>query len=273
VFNASDTQTNRIVIRLSLEALALATGVPYYRWTFGPGATITPVSGTTEVMYFGSAESSAGTFRVYTWPESTTTLSSVARTIPAYTFTNRDGVCTVPNGRNPCLRADGRVVDGWVAKGMIGFYWNVKQGGGFNYPYINAATFRESDKVYLARPYIWNSGFAFQYGAIAPNIRGDLGAAALLAGGTLGYPRFAVSVDDDFNPPAPPWSFSTVASSTNWDRDGAGDYLRVRQFSPLGSFWTASGYYGSGSPVSYNGRFVAFGRGRELRAWNRWSLY
>lgn len=273
VFNASDNQTNRIVIRLALEQLAAAQAVPYYRWTFGPGATITPVSGTTDVMYFGSAESSAGTFRVYSWPESTTTLSSVARTIPAYTFTSRNGVCTTPNESNPCGRADGRVLDGWVAKGTIGFYWNVKQGGAFSYPYINAATFRESDKVYLARPYIWNSGFAFQYGAIAPNIRGDLGAAALLAGGTIGYPKFAVSLDDDFNAPAPPWSFSTVASSSNWDRDGAGDYLRVRQFSPLGSFWTASGYYGSGSPVSYKGRFVAFGRGRELRAWNRWSLY
>ena len=89
-------------------------------------------------------------------------------------------------------------------RGRSVFSWNVKQGGGFSYPYINAATFRESDKAYLARPNIWNSSFAFQYGAIAPNIRGDLGAAALLAGGTIGYPKFAVSLDDDFNPPPRP---------------------------------------------------------------------
>jgi hypothetical protein len=169
------------------------------------------------------------------------------------------------------------VLDGWVAKGVIGFYWNVKQGGGFSYPYVNAATFRESDKAYLGRPAIYNSDFAFQYGAIAPNIRGDLGAAALIAGGTIGYPKFCVSLDDDFNGVAPPWTFSTVASSSNWGlsnngREGAGDYLRVRQFSPLGTFWTASGYFGYGSPAAYRGRFVVFGRGRELRAWNRWSL-
>jgi hypothetical protein len=241
VFNASDVQTNRLVVRMALEQLAAGESVPWYRWTYGPGATITPVQGATDVMYFGSTESSSGTFRVFSWPESTTSLGAVAKSITAYTFTNNDGVCTTPNGRNPCGRADNRVLDGWVAKGVIGFYWNVKQGGGFSYPYVNAATFRESDKAYLGRPAIYNSDFAFQYGAIAPNIRGDLGAAALIAGGTIGYPKFCVSLDDDFNGVAPPWTFSTVASSSNWGlsnngREGAGDYLRVRQFSPLGTF-------------------------------------
>ena len=274
IFNAADIQTNRQIIRLPLEALQTGAGFTYYRYTLPAGATITPVQGATTTMYFGSAESSAGTFRVYAWPENTTAMTSIARTIPAYTFTSRDGICTVPNGRNPCGRADNRVTAGWVAKGVIGFYWNVKQGGGFPYPYINAATFRESDRLYLSRPYIWYSGGAWMYGAAAPNIRGDLGIAALIAGGSVGYPRFQVGMIDDYGPLA----FFHVAGSTNWGlsgsgREGAGDYLRVRQFSPVGTIWTASGYYGTGSPVAYRGKFVAFGRGRELRAWNRWSLY
>lgn len=274
VFNAADIQTNRQIIRMPLEALQTGAGFNYYRYTLPAGATITPVQGATTTMYFGSAESSAGTFRVYSWPENTTAMTSIARTIPAYTATNRDGTCTVPNGRNPCGRADSRVTAGWLAKGIIGFYWNVKQGGGFPYPYINAATFRESDKAYLSRPYIWYSGGAWMYGAAAPNIRGDLGIAALIAGGSVGYPRFQVAIVDDYAP----LTFFHVAGSSNWGvsgsgKEGAGDYLRVRQFSPVGTLWTASGYYGTGAPVVYKGRFVAFGRVRESRAWNRWSIY
>lgn len=276
VFNAADVQTNRIIIRIPLEPLQTGAGFTYYRWTFGAGPTITPVQGATETMYFGSGENSAGTFRVFAWPEATTTLSHIPRTIPAWTGTTRgSAICTVPNGRNPCGRTDQRVTAGWVAKGIIGFFWNVKQGGGFPYPYVNAATFRESDKVYLARPYIWSSSAAWIYGAAAPNIRGHLGIVALAAGGNVGYPRLLVGIDDDFNGAPPGWEVGTIVSSTNWGLsnnggEGAGDYLRVRQFTPVGSLWTASGYYGTGSPVSYRGRFVAFGRGREQRAWNRW---
>ncbi|HYY57508.1 MAG TPA: hypothetical protein VE842_09250 [Pyrinomonadaceae bacterium] len=276
VFNASDTQTHRIIVRMPLEQLAVGAAFNYYRWTFTAGQTITPVQGATETMYFGSAESSAGTFRVFSWPESTTTLTSIGRTVPAWTPTNKDGICTVANGRNPCGRADQRVTAGWVAKGVIGFFWNVRQGGGFPYPYINAATFRESDKLYLARPYIYNTGFAFQYGAAAPNIRGDLGIALLAAGGSIGYPRFWVGIDDGYNGVPPGWELYHIVSSTNWGKtgtgkEGAGDYLRVRQFSPVGSIWTASGYYGFGSTVAYKGKFVVFGRGREQRAFSRWN--
>lgn len=281
VFNSADVMTNRMVIRLALEQLQTGVGVPYYRWTLGVGATITPVQGATETMYFGSSENSVGTngFRVYTWPESTTTLSNVLKSVPAWTSTARGSAhCPVPNGRNPCGRTDQRVTAGWVAKGVIGFFWNVKEGGGFPYPYVNAATFRESDKAYLARPYLWFSTNAWIYGAAAPNIRGDLGIAALAAGGSVGYPRFFIGIDDDFNGVPPGWEVAAIVSSTSWGLtnsggEGAGDYLRVRRFSPVGTIFTASGYYGvAGSPVTYRGRFVAFGRGREQRAWTRWAL-
>jgi len=276
IFNAADIETNRMMIRLPLQQLAAGT-FSFNRLTLVSGKSIEPVQGATTTMYFGSNENSAGTFRVYSWPESTTVVSSFARTIPAYTFTTKgSATCTVPNGRNPCGRTDDRITDGYVAKGIIGFFWNVAQGGGFPYPYINAATFRESDLIYLARPYISSSSNAYQYGAAAPNTRGDLGVAALAAGGSVGYPQFAISLADDVSGTVPPWKFFTVAASTNWGlnndgTEGAGDYLRARQFSPVGTFWTASGYYGVGSPVAYKGRFAVFGRGREQPAWNRWS--
>lgn len=280
VFNSAGVMTNRMIIRLPLEQLQTGSAFTYYRWTFGAGQTITPVQGATETMYFGVNENSAGTngFRIYWWPESTTALSNILRSVPAWTSTTRGSAhCPVANGRNPCGRTDQRITGGWVAKGVIGFFWNVKEGNGFPYPYINAATFRESDKVYLARPYIWSSGNAWIYGAAAPNTRGDLGIAALAVGGSVGYPRFHIGIDDDFNAAPPGWEVGAIVSSTSWGlsaqgTEGSGDYLRVRQFNPIGTLFTASGYSGlSGSPVSYRGRLVAFGRGREQRAWNRWS--
>jgi hypothetical protein len=229
-------------------------------------------------MYLGSPFSSAGSFKVYSQPESSNTLTSVTKTIPAWTSTTRNSAhCITPNGRNPCGRTDHRLTAGWVSKGVIGFFWNVKEGGGFAYPYINAATFRETDKAVLGRPYIFNQNYAFQYGAAAPNARGDIGIACFAEGGSQGYPQLLVGVDDDYTVAAAPWALFFAASSTNWGLDGggqegSGDYLRVRAHNPAHTAWTASGYIGTGSPVVYKGRYVVFGRERETRSWNRWKL-
>jgi hypothetical protein len=274
IYNSSDAATGKILIRIPLAQLAAAASINFVYWKEGPGATITPVQGATTTMYLGSALSSAGTFKVYSQAESQNTLTNVTKTIPAFTATSRNGKCLVPNGRNPCGRSDTRVTAGWVAKGVIGFFWNVKEGGGFTYPYINAATFRESDKTVLGRPYLFNQSFAFHYGAAAPNSRGDIGIACLIAGGNQGYPKFVVGLDDDY---VGAWTLLTAVSSTNWGfsgsgGEGAGDYLRVRAHNPASTIWTASGYYGLGNPVFYRGRFAAFGRDRERRNWNRWGL-
>jgi hypothetical protein len=277
VFNANDQNTGKYLIKISLTELAAAATIHPVFWKETSGFTWTPVQGARETMYLGSQVSSAGGFKVYSQPESSNTLTSVTKTVPAWTSTNSDGHCAAPNGRNPCGRADSRINAGWVAKGVIGFFWNVKEGGGFAYPYINAATFNESTKAYLARPYIWNGSFAFQYGAAAPNARGDLGIACLTMGGTQGYPKLLVGIDDSYNGTPPAWELSTAASSTTWGltnsgKEGAGDYLRVRAHNPADTIWTASGYTATGSPVKYKGRYVVFGRERETRSWNRWKL-
>jgi hypothetical protein len=156
---------------------------------------------------------------------------------------------------------------------VIGFFWNVKEGGGFTFPYVEAATFRESDKVVLGRPYIFNNSFAWQYGAAAPNARGDVGIGAYLIGGG-NYPKFYVGVDDDFNGAPPGWELYSVASSNNWNRSAIGDYIRIRSFLPLGTFWTASGHRGitnTSGGVTYQPRYNAFGRERDLPGFNRWN--
>jgi hypothetical protein len=269
MFSAGGSFLRMALLRFPLNSLAACAGFSFPYWTQTSGWSWTPVQGATTTMYLGDTASSSGTFRVYTQSEANTTLSLSSRSIPAWTFTNRNGSCPVPSGVNPCARPDQRITAGWVAKNVIGFFWNVKQGAGFPYPYVNAALFSESSKTYLGRPFIWNPSFAFQYGAASPNVRGDLGIGVNALGGSLGYPRFCVGMDDDYNGAPPGWEVSCPVASSNWTASSLGDYNRVRAFQPVGLFWTASGHRGSGS--NYRPAYVVFGRGREQRAFNLWQ--
>jgi hypothetical protein len=199
-------------------------------------------------------------------------LTFVDRAIPAWTFTNRNGNCALPNSLNPCLRPDQRITSGWLAKGVIGFFWNVKEGGGFAFPYVESATFRQSDQAYLGRPYIWNGSFAFQYGASAPNDRGHLGIECHMLGGTVGYPQIVIGADDDYNGVPPGWEIYSAGTSTIWGSNSMGDYLRVRVHQPGGTFWTSSAFVTKtvSSGISVLPRYIVFGRSRDTNAFNRW---
>ncbi len=259
-----------LVMRMPLGALSNAAGFTYNYWTSTTGWSWTPVQGATDVMYLGDTyDQSTSTFRLYSQNEADSTLSYVDRAIAPWTFTNRNGNCPVPNGKDPCDRADQRVTDGWVAKGVVGFFWNVKEGGSFPYPYVESATFVQNGGAYLGRPYIWNGSFAFQYGSAAPNENGDLGIGVFGVGGGS-YPTFYVGIDDGFNGAPPGWEIATGATSSSWTSNAMGDYIRVRTFEPLGTFWTASAYnYQLGA---YNPKYVVFGRARDTAAWLRWHL-
>ena len=168
-----------VLLRLPLDSLASCSAFRYVYWTSDEGWSWTPVeNGATTTMYLGDTVDAGGaehpgTFRLYAQPESTTTLSYVDRSVPAWTFTERNGLCSVLGGGNPCARTDQRVTTGWVRQraggGEIGFLWNVREGGGFPQPYIDAVTFDEESLSVTGRPMLWDSKCAWQYGATAPS--------------------------------------------------------------------------------------------------------
>jgi hypothetical protein len=264
--NTPPTFVRAVFARASLDSLRACGTLGFTYWTQTSG-TWTPVQGSREIMYVGRS-ASATTFTVWKQPESSTTLTSYTRTIPTWT-TGTGMSCPLPNGDNPCNRSDSRVKAGWVAKGEVGFFWNVKQGSGFTYPYVNAATFYESTLNYKARPYIWSGSYAWHYAAASPNERGDLGVATWLMGGGY-YPRFYVAIDDDFNAAPPGWEVKhVVASSTGPGANTWGDYLRVRPNQPAGLGWSASGYISTTGGVSQP-RFTTFGRERDQPSVTLW---
>lgn len=278
MFDAAGNFQRMVLMRWPLDAIQTCSGVSFNFWTNTTGWTWTPVQGAREVMYLGDQINSGGTFRIYTQPEANTTLTFVDRAIAAWTFTNRDGTCTVLGGTNPCARADQRITAGVLANntaggqltnGALTFFWNVKQGGAFPFPYVEAATFTESTKTYIRRPFIWNSGFAFHWAAASSNARGDIGVTVYRFQPDL-RPIVYGALDDDFVGDPPGWSIVALGTSAgNPSASSWGDYSRVRPYLPGGLAFGAAVYTKNASNVS-EPRFVIFGRERDGRSVRRW---
>lgn len=237
-----------VLLRMPLDDLASCAGFRFVYWTSDEGWAWTPVeNGATTTMYLGDTLDSGmagptGTFRLYVQPENTTTLSFVDRSVPAWTYTERNGLCTSAGDGNPCARTDQRVTSGWVrdrnGRSEVGFLWNVREGGGFPHPYIDAVTFDASTLAVSGRPMLWDTRCAWQYGAAAPN-GPDLGIAAFYFCASQ-PPAHAIGLAEPGDG-QPRWSmfYSRIGelptSTLVW-----GDYIRVRA-GARGSF-LATGY-------------------------------
>ena len=107
-----------------------------------------------------------------------------------------------PNG-NWAARTDDRLLTGarYAIQGtnqsipgrkVLGWWWNVKQGGSYPYPYVDAAAFYEDTLTLVegweGRPLIWNSGQCFLYPSVSSNKRSDLGVVFHYGSGALQTP-------------------------------------------------------------------------------------
>ncbi len=266
-----------VLLRLPLGNLRTCSSAGISHWSTQTGWNWSAVDGSTTTVYLGDTiNPAAGTFRIYKIAESGSSLTFVDRTIPAWTATAGNGVCTISGGTNPCGKADQRIMTGWLRTGgtgvsELGFMWNVAQGGGFPMPYIEAAAFTLPAINYDTRPLIWNGSAAFQYPAAAPDARGSLGLT-LTQFTSSSFPTQLIGIDDDLNAGAPPpWEIRTLnSSSAGPDANRWGDYARVRPFQPGGIGWVAANY--TEQPGAQNGqpRYTVFGRGRDRPGIKRW---
>lgn len=259
IFDKSKDWQRTVLLKLSLDQLLSKRRgkISYIPWTgnFNFGLT----SGDTDVIYWGTHASyiPRSKIRIFSWAENSGTFFWYDKDIDHWEYTDRgDAHCPSPDGLNWCGRTDSRMTGGWVANGIIGFLWNVKEGNGFNYPYIEAATFRESDKLYLGRPNIWNDNYAVQYGNVYPIFNGALGATIAWGGGNY-YPSSAVLISDEFTGRGI-WSGVITGSGIHGSKVW-GDYLRVRPYIPSNRIWVATGYT-SQKDYKINPQYIVFGR-------------
>jgi hypothetical protein len=275
-FNASYVN-DAFVFKFPLDALAIAGGFSYsYLDVAGAGLgnlSLRCTRGAHETMYFGS-HNTLSQVRIFRWAENSGTVYYDDVNLSAAWF-NTTHVCPGPDGKDWCGFDDGRIKAGWVSQGSIGFMWGSAQGGGFTYPYVDGVRVRESDRVYIDRPILYNGSGAFAYPAASPNARGDVGIAYFFGGGGASgwYPYFGLSIDDDYSRDAGTpfaWDVYYVRQSTQGpDSNRWGDYISVRPFDPSGLGWIASGFTLQGCG-GFSGcsepSYTIFGRERDLHS-------
>ena len=271
MFDVNDHWVRCVLMRMGLDDLADCGGLSIGYVYSTIHSSFTPVQGARDVMYFGAHHSNSE-IRIYKWPEFQDGTGYTITIDPWKPTYRGDAHCPAPDGGDACQRFDHRILSGWIAKGwgeerVIGFFWNVGEGDGFPYPYVNSAIFRESDLTYLGRPYIWNSSFALIYAAASPNSNGDLGISLFLAGGGY-YPASIIGIYDEKTGRTPPgWELYAVRWGTNGPEDNKwGDYVRTRQYSGRGMSWIASSYtlQGCGSRRCVQPQYIIFSRPMNL---------
>ncbi len=209
-----------VIYRVALDDLAAGrTATPDCFSTYDPSnrslPSVVPVRNAGDVMYL-VAHASNVALTVWRWPDGAalpvayevvehdaqgqnvgypypTRTDSEGSVWADYKCPQADGV-----GADWCQGTDARISSAFMANGQIGIAWNVGQSPtddeSTNWPY--PSVFVELiDEARLAtcaltgcvagRLNVRNKQTSFQYAAIAPNARGDLGMVALLGGGTL----------------------------------------------------------------------------------------
>jgi hypothetical protein len=268
------TWANSQVRRFNASNMAACVGAAtnILTWTGSVGQRLLmPVEGAanTTTMFFGSIEAT-NSFRVFTWPESSTSPTSVVRTTGTSVFTNPD--CRGGTGnfdfieRATSFSPAGFRMRGAVHGSRVTWFWHSAPTGGILQAHVRAASFRASDSVLLEEPHIFNQDHCFGYPVVSGNLFGDLGisiAAGGAAGGGGSAAQGFVGVDDT---PADAIHFGTViltAAGTHNRTDGRfGDYFTVRTNARCQVAYVGTNYAllnGNTLSAHVNARYVEFG--------------
>ena len=292
MFDSGGNYVRSVVLKVPLDALAAAGPFGGWYWDTNAWATFKFVDGADHTMYFASNWPNSlpqnSRLGIWRWRDQDTTLSMWTKTITAWSFTGGgDAVCGAPNWAD---RYDQRVLAGArynidttdlqnPGRNVLGWWWNVKQGGAFARPYIEGAAFYEDTITQVAgsdgRPYAWNDDLCFAYPDVATNEREDLGMVFNYADSS-GYhkPKSAYSLADDYIASPPGWMFYGIGASQAGPSDQKwGDYNTVRAAHGPAIAWTAgvhvipttSNCSNCSEPI-----VVSFGRERDKKSWQQW---
>ena len=270
-YTLADSFESSFIYRFPLDPLLEGSNFGYNYVNRTDNFNFRPVQGATDPIYW-AAHNSTSQVRVFVWSEDSGSYGLNDINLSA-AWNNDTRTCPGPDGKDWCGSTDGRIVTGWVARGVVGFMWSASQGGGFLYPYIEALTVNASDLSYNSRPAILNGSFAFISPSTSVNARGDVGLVSIYGGGPY-YPSVVYGVDDDFTSALTPWEFNEVGTSTQGpDTNVWGSYLAVRPFAPTGLVWGGTGFIlnGCGDQIGcVDPMYFIFGRARDMRSLTRY---
>jgi hypothetical protein len=249
----------------------------------------TPVRGAHEIMYWAQFENNTQ-LRIYSWPESVRTSTSVLKTVQATTFADSD--CSGGNNNKDWIASKGWGIGegfmrGAMARGGVGstnpeesrlqFYWNGGADSAHPQAYIRSAVFQLPALTLLDEPNISNSDFCYSYADVHPNARGDLGLTLAFGGkkGGSGPGLSAgVAIEDEYTTGYKiDVVHETTAGTDMPTSQRYGDYLSIKPDQPCSLWWATANYayVGGGNWSNVVGRYVEFGRARDESCWTRWK--
>jgi len=294
LFNQSGAFTRTVMLRLPLDALAAAAGFSYNYYDNSGWFTFVPAQGCDHVMYFASNWPLSGTqnnrIGIWRWDEASGGLTFWEKTVAAWTLTGRGYALCGSDTGNWAARYDQRLLTGAryriaskdvlnnnppLGRNVIAWWWNVAQGGGFSYPYIDGAAFFEDTMTqvpgYPGRPYVYGS-WCFAYPSAAVNERGDVGMIFNYSYSPDWNPRVAFSIADEYWHAPPGWDVINVKASLYRPADKKwGDYNTNRPFFPSSEIWAAASHVLRSSTTGDSTPFYfVFGRERDFESWKRW---
>lgn len=262
--NTFTTQTNSftraVILRLPLNELAAYQGFNYRYFDTDQNFSLRPTHGAIGTMYFGS-HVTTNTIRVFTWLESSTSISSDDVAVDVWSSGAR--VAPGPDGRDWLGRVDSRITAAWASGNDIGFGWTAAQDNDFPFPQVRVAILNKNTKVIRAQPHLSNPQFAFAYPAVAPNASGVLGISVSYGGGSQLYPSHAVGVFDNSTST---WALIKTANGTHGPSSNLwGDYLALRPHGTDPESWVATGFtlQGGSSRANIVPRYIHFDQPSE----------
>jgi hypothetical protein len=230
---------------------------------------------------------SANVIRVFTWPESSLSPTSVERTIQSSNFSNpdcrggtgnfdfieRSTAWSIAGFRHRCTIARG--VN--QSAGILACYWNSAATGGITQAHVRSAIMRLSDNAVIAQPHVYNSSFCFGYPAVTGNILGDIGLSIAYGGRSGGggtAVRAGVGISDNFSTGVGRFgSVTTTATGVANRSDGRyGDYFTIHPYQTCDRWFGATNFAWDSAPVDnandVNTRWIEFGREAHLSCYN-----
>lgn len=290
-------QTATMLLRLSLDDMA-ACVTAQAAWQFRTDlATLKVAQGITDVAYAASTALDSGTgttLRILTWPENSTTISTVNRAITAFAYmsltpASAQGNCASQDGvvNNWCQRTDSRILGAARGNGKLWFSWNARQSGTSRpFPYTRIVRINEADLAVEVNSDLYSGSVAHLYTSISPDNRGHVGYVDTFGGGTGTshyFPGGMVGVVDDAAPTFPGSTYYMLYGSGGGclNPDGLrrwGDYNTARGWYTGDGVWTATVFARTsnnevtcGTATGVVVRNVVFGRDRDRPTYNRFA--
>jgi hypothetical protein len=273
----SGAQMRRLNVDQMADCVTASTNVATFTGPVGQ-RIIVPGHGARDTMYWAWVENTT-TWRVFTWPETTTTVTQTLRTVSSMTFGDPD--CRGGTLNNDWANANEAGIVGFnvrtaIGGGKIAMFAATAADASHTQGHIHGAIFRQFDLALLSQPVVFLTDQCTGIPIVGANDRGDFGLV-IAVGGRAGGGGSAAHPDafmiDEFSPGPGGFSLSALVSGTHNRTDARyGDYFTVRRQAPCGEFFSATGYALSGGTAASNvaARYVEFGRRRDEQCYLAW---